>query len=166
MNDNKIPTASINSSKLALRGTGVLVVLFLLLLLGSILAIGSGALQLGPHQVVTILLKPLGIALDANITEQEAAVLWGIRLPRVLLAVLVGGTLAVSGAIMQGLFRNPLAEPGLVGVSAGASLAAATFMVLGAPILKHLHDDFALFGLPIAAFGGAIGCEGPLPLLA
>ena len=157
-NDNTLSTDKAGASKIALRGTGVIVILFLLLMVGAILAIGTGALQLPPLKVIAILLEPLGVTLKHMGTEQESAVLWGIRLPRVVLAVLVGGTLAVSGAMMQGLFRNPLAEPGLVGVSAGASLAAATFMVLGAPLTKHLSDDFALYGLPIAAFVGAIGC--------
>ncbi len=67
-------------------------------------------------------------------TAQEAAVLLAIRLPRVLLSVVAGMGLAVSGALMQGLFRNPLADPGLVGVSSGAALGAAGAIVLGATV--------------------------------
>lgn len=54
-----------------------------------------------------------------------------VRLPRLLLGFLVGAVLAVSGSLLQGLFRNPLADPGLIGVSAGASLAAIAVIVLG-----------------------------------
>ena len=63
--------------------------------------------------------------------NREALVVLNIRMPRLLLGALVGAALAVSGALMQGLFRNPLADPGLVGVSAGAGLAAGATIVLG-----------------------------------
>ena len=64
--------------------------------------------------------------------------------------------LAVAGAIMQGLFRNPLADPGLVGVSAGASLAAVTVIVLGTSLLTPIFGEVPLLALPIAAFLGAL----------
>ncbi|TKI06600.1 FecCD family ABC transporter permease [Martelella alba] len=75
-----------------------------------------------------------------------------IRLPRVLLAVLVGGALALSGAVMQGLFRNPLADPGLLGVSSGAALAVAGSVVL--PI--SLPPLLALYSPMLAAFIGSL----------
>ncbi|MEP1768512.1 MAG: iron chelate uptake ABC transporter family permease subunit, partial [Sulfitobacter sp.] len=65
------------------------------------------------------------------LTQVEAVVLWDIRAPRMILGILVGAALAVSGVVMQGLFRNPLADPGLVGVSAGAGLGAISAIVLG-----------------------------------
>ncbi|MDO5090883.1 MAG: iron ABC transporter permease [Cardiobacteriaceae bacterium] len=80
-------------------------------------------------------------------------ILWHIRLPRVLAALLVGAALAVCGAAMQGLFRNPLVDPGIVGISSGAALAAALYIVLLAPYLPHLR----LYGLPVAAFAGGWG---------
>ena len=146
------------SPSLRRRGIGVVLGLTIALALSAIFAVGSGALEIGAFDVLDILLAPLGIDLGAAPTEQDAAVLWGIRLPRVVLAILVGATLAVSGGVMQGLFRNPLAEPGLVGVSAGAALAAATFMVFGATLLEGLSDAWALYALPAAAFAGAITC--------
>lgn len=81
-------------------------------------------------------------------------ILVNIRLPRVLAAALVGGSLAVTGAVMQGLFRNPLVDPGIVGVMSGASFAATLFIVLGGLIFPPsiaLANDFSL---PIAAFLG------------
>ena len=75
-----------------------------------------------------------------------------IRLPRVLLALLVGAALALSGCVMQGLFRNPLADPGLVGVSAGASLGAVSAIVLGAALPLVIASTAAL--VPLAAFAG------------
>ena len=73
-----------------------------------------------------------------------------VRFPRVILSAIVGSLLAISGATLQGIFRNPLADPGLVGVTAGASLGAALWIVLiGSGI-------FSIWGLPIAAFTGGI----------
>lgn len=80
-----------------------------------------------------------------------AHILWQIRLPRVLLATLVGAALAVSGAAMQGLFRNPLVDPAIVGVSAGAGLAAAAYLVVFA---QFVPLSWSMYALPIAACSG------------
>ena len=112
------------------------------------LSTGIGAVEISPAQVVSILLEPFGVNLAAY-EEQQAAVLQAIRLPRVLLGVLVGAGLGVAGAAMQGLFRNPLADPGLLGISSGAALAVAITIITGV--------SFAgLYTLPIAAFVGSI----------
>lgn len=79
------------------------------------------------------------------LTTIEAAIVWDGRAPRVVAAIAVGGGLAVAGAVMQALTRNPLADPYLLGVSSGASLGAVAVLVLGASLL-----------LPVAAFGGAL----------
>ncbi|KFX27388.1 FecCD family ABC transporter permease [Ralstonia solanacearum] len=85
------------------------------------------------------------------------AVLVDIRLPRVVLALLLGGALGASGAALQAIFRNPLADPGLIGVSSGAALGAATAIVglplLGGAALTHAVGPALL---PLAAFGGAL----------
>ncbi len=75
-----------------------------------------------------------------------AEVVWGIRLPRNLTAVGVGAMLGMSGALMQGLLRNPLAEPGLLGVSAGAGLGAAIAIVAGLGLIPFIIEGFALVG--------------------
>ncbi|ESQ76288.1 iron ABC transporter permease [Asticcacaulis sp. AC402] len=75
-----------------------------------------------------------------------AEVVWGIRLPRNLTAVGVGAMLGMSGALMQGLLRNPLAEPGLLGVSAGAGLAASIAIVLGLGLIPFVVEGFAMIG--------------------
>lgn len=87
---------------------------------------------------------------------RASLVLIDLRLPRTLLALFVGGSLAVAGAMMQGLFRNPLADPGLVGVSSGASLAAVTFIVLGNTYLGGWQALMGIYALPVAAFGGGL----------
>lgn len=95
---------------------------------------------------------PVSSLLNGDLSEQQEAVLFHIRVPRVLLAALVGASLAVSGAAMQGLFRNPLADPGLIGISSGAALAVAVVIVLAGPFAGAL----GLYGLSIAAFAGGL----------
>jgi iron complex transport system permease protein len=85
------------------------------------------------------------------------AVLLSIRLPRALLAILVGAALAVAGAAMQGLFRNPLADPGLIGVSTGAALVAALVIVLGSSLPLAFSGLLRDALLPLAAFLGGLG---------
>jgi iron complex transport system permease protein len=90
-------------------------------------------------------------------TAREQLVLIDIRLPRTLLAVFVGASLAVAGAMMQGLFRNPLADPGLIGVSSGAALAAVATIALGNGIAAPILQPLGVYALPVTAFlGGAI----------
>lgn len=87
---------------------------------------------------------------------RDKLIIYDIRLPRLVLGILVGAGLAVSGAVMQGLFRNPLADPGLVGVSAGASLGAVGIIVLGATVLAPVTSMLGIFALPLAAFFGGL----------
>ena len=93
---------------------------------------------------------------DPALIERDRLVLWSIRLPRIAMSCMIGAMLAAAGTIMQGLFRNPLAEPGLVGVSAGAALAAASTIVLGDRILAGTGIVLPFAALPIAAFVGAL----------
>lgn len=120
-----------------------------LLLIAIVVNVGVGAVEIGPLQVAAILLEHAGVSTSVEYSQQQDAVLWAIRLPRVILAVLIGGGLALSGAALQGVFRNPLADPALIGVSSGASVGAVASIVFG----------FTVFGrasLPLAAFVGAL----------
>ena len=83
-------------------------------------------------------------------------VLFNLRLPRLLLSVLVGASLGLSGALTQSLFRNPLAEPGLLGVSAGAACAAALTIVMLGDLAAAIHPQARAWLLPLAAFIGAL----------
>lgn len=132
-----------------LSATALLSCLLALVLAAALLGLVSGPLALGLGDLLAVAGLGPGPAPD-----YASAVLWQIRLPRVLLALLIGSALAVSGAAMQGLFRNPLADPGLVGVSAGAALAATLWLAL-APLGALALP--ASWGLPAAAFlgGGA-----------
>jgi iron complex transport system permease protein len=87
---------------------------------------------------------------------RDQTVIYNIRLPRMILGVLVGAALATSGLVMQGLFRNPLADPGLVGVSAGAGLGAVGIIVLGTTMLAPLTAMLGIYSLQIASFIGGL----------
>lgn len=89
-----------------------------------------------------------------DLSPAERAILLDIRLPRLLLGALVGASLAVSGALMQGLFRNPLADPGLVGVGAGAGLGAVVAIVLGGLLPAAIHAATGMYLVPLFAFFG------------
>lgn len=122
--------------------TSVITFLVTLLLITLIVAVSVGAT---PIHILSIF--------NGELSESHQAVLSTIRLPRVLLAVVVGAALAVSGAAMQGLFRNPLADPGLIGISSGAALAVAAMIVLMGPVSGVL----GLYGISVAAFiGGSV----------
>lgn len=122
--------------------------LVLALCLAAILALGLGPLAIAPAKVLASLGLPIGSA-PAGF---EITAVREIRLPRVVLALLIGAALAQAGAAMQGIFRNPLAEPGLAGVSAGAALAAVTLIVLGSPL--GLGGAAQAWLLPLATFAG------------
>ena len=124
--------------------------LALLLLASALVSLGAGAVGIPLGRVLATLVGA------ASADPGDALVLFQIRLPRLLLGGLVGAALAVSGALMQGLFRNPLADPGLVGVSAGAALAAAVTIVLGDTLLAPLVGRLPFSALPIGAFGGGL----------
>jgi hypothetical protein len=86
----------------------------------------------------------------------DRIVVFGIRFPRAVLGILIGAALAVSGAVMQGVFRNPLADPGIVGVSAGAGLGAVSFIVLQGGALAPVAAVFGIYSIPFAAFLGGL----------
>lgn len=132
-----------------LRGRHVLgaVGALLVCLLASIL---FGAAELGWQRVLGEIVAQLTGGMSP-LSEQEAAILWLLRVPRVLLGALVGAALAVSGAAFQGVFRNPLSDPYLLGSAAGAGLAV-TFMIVVAPEADGL--------IQLAAFAGALGGVG------
>lgn len=121
-----------------------------LLLLGSMLAtLFIGAVDLSPAQVRAVL---LGSVED----EVSRVILLDVRLPRILLAALIGSSLAISGAAMQGLFRNPLADPGLIGVSSGAALGATLTIVLGSAWLMPILPSAQPIAVALGAFIGSI----------
>lgn len=118
------------------------------------LSVGVGAASIPAGEVLRAVLGGLpwvGSAVS-RVDGTHAAIIRDIRLPRAILGLLVGAALAASGAVMQGFFRNPMADPYLVGVSSGAALGATAAFVF------HLDAHLAGVGaVPIAAFAGALG---------
>jgi len=116
-----------------------------------IAALCVGAFPIGIGQ----LLSAAGLS-SAPLDDTTGAVLYAIRAPRVFAAFAVGAALAAGGAAMQSLFRNPLADPGLLGVSSGAALAAVSVIVLGEKVMHIVPPELRPWCLPIAAFLGGL----------
>lgn len=128
------------------------IVLFILLLLLAILfSLSSGEYPISFQHVLASLSQVFGLPFygDVTVPPDEQAVLWHIRFPRTLTGILVGAGLAASGATLQGIFSNPLADPGIIGVSSGASLGAIISILLGASMAN-------IFLMPAFAFVGAL----------
>ncbi len=121
-------------------------------LLGSMLAgLLVGAAGIAPRDVLLQLLDWLPfVSADSGLAPVELGLLTELRLPRVLLAAIVGGLLAIAGAGYQGVFRNPLADPYLLGAAAGAGLTTTAAIVF-------TGGDIEAIGIPAAAFAGAVG---------
>lgn len=131
--------------------------LFAAVLLATfVMSVGRGAVDIPPGDVLAILLNAVGLDTGAELSPASETVLLAIRLPRACLAVLVGAGLAVAGASLQGLFRNPLADPALIGVSSGAALAAVSVIVLGGGTVAMLPLALRGFALPLVAFAGGL----------
>ena len=141
------PAAAPTGDRRALaRRVTLLLVLLLLGVSAASLTVGASGISL--RQIGGDLLAGRELSL------RDRVVLFDIRLPRLAMGMLVGASLAVSGAVMQGLFRNPLADPGLVGVSAGAGLGAITAIVLGGVLPAGLAATLGQYAVPVAAFLG------------
>ncbi|WP_245415827.1 MULTISPECIES: FecCD family ABC transporter permease [Mesorhizobium] len=149
--DERLQASDTTEGDRTRRAKLAIVLLALLLAATMLLNLGSGA---SDASGLVVLRDLLGGA--DTFTLRDRVIIYDIRLPRLLLGVLVGAALAVSGAVMQGLFRNPLADPGLVGVSAGASLGAVSMIVLGQTLLTPLNDALGSLALPMMAFVGGL----------
>ena len=118
-------------------------------------SLGMGAMDIPVKEVMLILLKKTGLFSKQEILPQYNAVITIVRLPRVILGILVGAGLGISGAAVQGIFRNPLAEPGLIGISAGASLIAVAIIALEIGLITGLSNLIGYYLLAFGAFAGA-----------
>ena len=125
-------------------------------LLAIWLSLAFGPVSLPMMDTLRALLHLAGVPVAEDNLQQAELIVGQIRLPRTLLGLAVGAVLALSGVAMQGLFRNPLADPGLVGVSSGAALGAAVAIVAGAS-LGGLPEAFQPYLLSICAFAGGLG---------
>ncbi|MFF7248432.1 FecCD family ABC transporter permease [Embleya sp. NPDC008237] len=112
------------------HGRWLIPTLVVLLLATSVVSAGMGAFDIPSDQVLSSVLHHLGLDVG-HVSQANEAVLWNIRFPRIVLGIMVGACLGCAGAAMQGVFGNPLAEPGVIGVSSGAALGAVGAIVLG-----------------------------------
>ena len=120
-----------------------------LLLITVIAAVAIGAVYVPPGRSFKIILAQMGLLQDASLPQDQSSIIFLVRLPRVLTASLAGGALAACGAVMQGMFRNPMADPGILGVSSGAGLGAVTAITLG-------FAARSIYLLPLFASVGAL----------
>ncbi len=128
----------------------VLALLALGLVASVLLAVGFGAVEISPGSALRLVAWKLGLIDRPDVARSTEVILFQLRLPRVALAMLVGLALATSGTLFQGLFRNPLADPAIIGVSSGAALGAIAVIVLGGGAL------LGGLGVSVAAFVGAM----------
>lgn len=134
----------------------ILIILGIAALLTGVVSLGLGAFHIPVSDVLRTLAQQIGIGEPmADADELYSDVLIAIRLPRVLLGLLVGAALGVSGAAIQGIFRNPLSEPGLIGISAGASLFAVLIIAFETFLFIGLSEILGYYLLAFGAFVGA-----------
>lgn len=113
------------------RGGAAIPALAVILLVAVVLAVGLGSVWIAPWNVVRLFAWKLHLIGRPGVPETEAVILFQLRLPRVLLAAVVGAGLAIAGAVFQALFRNPMADPAIIGVSSGAALGAIIVILAG-----------------------------------
>ncbi|HHT27630.1 MAG TPA: iron chelate uptake ABC transporter family permease subunit [Firmicutes bacterium] len=134
------------------QSTPLLLLTLALIWLGVVVVSGAvGAVSIPPGTVAGILGKRFGLPIEATWPEVYDTVIWQLRLPRVILGSLVGAALSLAGATFQGLLRNPLADPYILGVSSGASLGAVIAIALGMQV-----SIAGITALPLFAFLGAL----------
>ncbi len=122
----------------------------------AVLATGLGTVTVAPLEVLKAILVGLGLLPSSAVSATDLAIVLGIRLPRVAMALVAGAGLAVSGTVLQGVFRNPLADPGVLGVATGAGLGALLAMITGASRV------LGMLALPAFAFVGALLAVGAI----
>jgi len=119
-----------------------------------------GLIVLMTIALIAVILGPVEInylnSLSAHGEPVQNYILWQVRLPRILFAITIGASLGLAGALTQGLFRNPLADPGLLGVSSGAAAAAAGAIVFSGSWAWAIPEGLRIWVLPLAAFCGAL----------
>lgn len=128
----------------------MMAVLIVVLIASMVIAIVVGSVGITPSLIMHVFLQKLSIATDEVPTRAEQIIIWEIRVPRAVLAATVGASLAVSGAAIQALVKNSIADPYILGVSSGASVGATAVILVGA------FSFLGIYALPLSAFFGAL----------
>lgn len=133
------------------RGLSALLILAALLAVIACVSLTVGQIDVPVKNALAILCQQLHLPFlqETAVSKEQLAVIWYIRLPRMLVGALVGAALGISGTVMQGIFSNPLADPGLIGISAGAATGAVLSIALGTAATS-------MFTMPAFAFCGSI----------
>ena len=118
------------------------------LLAAAVLGVMVGSVALSPREVWSVVLGHLGARRSSDVVAEQ--IIWQIRLPRVLLAMIVGGALTTAGSVVQAMVRNSLADPFLLGVSSGASVGAAAVLLFG------VFASLGLWALSVSSIAGAL----------
>ncbi len=144
-------------TRMGRRGGTMIVGAAILLVLAAIASLAIGPIMISPGRIVSILVDASqGFRASEGLAMRDTVVVLDIRLPRTVLSALVGAALAVAGAVLQGVFRNPLADPALVGVSTGAAFAAVLWIVFGGVAGIYLPSAVVAIALPLVAFVGSL----------
>lgn len=146
---NKQEQATHKKQSRTVKTAVTLIVMVIILMIAGIVGVSLGPISIPFKETILIFLHKLHVINYDGFTEQQWVVITEVRLPRVIVASLVGAALAVAGVSMQGLFRNPLVEPGYIGVSSGAALGAVCSIFFG-------WSAISSWFLPISAFLGAL----------
>ncbi|MCT1403002.1 iron ABC transporter permease [Paenibacillus sp. p3-SID867] len=128
----------------SIRSVSVIIIFMVLAIAASVLSIATGAVMVPLRDIAAAVLQH-------DLPGVNREIIWNIRLPRTLVAMLVGANLAVSGALLQGIMRNPLADPHIIGVSSGAGLFGI-FLLVVMPQYDYLLTPAAFIGATLAAF--------------
>lgn len=126
---------------------GIIIVFFVV----AIISLSWGQIDIPFRNVLAALSQTIGLPFfhDVVVTPEQQAVLWHIRMPRTIVGLLVGAGLGASGTVMQGIFSNPLADPGIIGISSGASVGAVLAIMLG-------FNEISMFAMSAFAFVGSL----------
>ena len=142
------------------RSTLLFITLVVATPVALILSVGTGPVSIPVGDILRMLLSQFGM-MDAPTNQTLSLIVESIRLPRTLVGFMVGGSLAIAGAAMQGLFRNPLADPSIIGVASGAALGASTAIVLGTVLFAQYGGGLIQsFSVSLFAFIGGITTTG------
>ncbi len=139
-----------NNSNVYKKMRTVLPIMLLILFFTIVLAVAVGAVYVPVGRSFRIILANIGLLDDPTLPQDQVSIIYRVRLPRVLVSCIAGAALSACGAVMQGLFRNPMADPGILGVSSGAGLGAIMAITLGI-------SAKSIYMMPLFAAIGALG---------
>ncbi|MCE6988937.1 iron ABC transporter permease [Dyadobacter sp. CY323] len=155
-NETDIEAKNVSERLFLPSSTGKMVwILSSLLMICVVFSACTGALSISLSEFGEIIGYKLGLVSATTVDEQKSIVFWVIRLPRVCLAVLIGAGLGIAGASLQGLFRNPIADSTLIGVTSGASLFAVFVLMLNVKYFGMLNELAGVYSISFVSFIGA-----------